>query len=285
MPYSLTHFGAVPLPDRMSEDGLDTGNISGTLVLSIGGAFDRLGAARALPPVNVISHAGLYATSGSVFWVDHAGNQIVDHAGNRMLVATEDGWLRAQVDLLRGMHGKRDRLYRRRDNDGALQWVNARLVSVQEQKTIEDAGVTAELRSTFETAMSAWRSSSLSVATGTLVSGGNVALLVSNDGNAPVNDGLLVVTASGAISSVTITSPEAGVSVTWTGTLAAGQSLVIDSGARTVRRSGASVYSGFVLNAAHTARGWFPLAEGITIFRVAVDGPGTVNFQHYDQFI
>ncbi len=54
--------------------------------------------------------------------------------------------------------------------------------------------------------------------------------------------------------------------------------------AQTVRVWGVDAYSGFVLNAGHTAAGWLPLATGETPLEITViGGDATATAQHYTQ--
>lgn len=285
MPYRIYQFGSVALPDVLPEDDLGTGAVGSSLLLAAGGAFDWATGRRRLPLRRSIPFRGRYMASESSLIVDHLGNQIVDHLGNRIIAGTAATMLRAQVDVLRAMLGSEASLYRRREDDSAVQWVTARLLQLQQVRTVDDAGVVAEVAATFETLMPAWRSSTQTATSGTAAAAGTVALVIDNGGDVTVEDAVLTVTATAAISSVRVVSAQAGVDWTWTGSLGAGSSLVVDAGAKTVRAAGVDAYSGFVLGSGHSAESWLALVKGRTPLAVTVDAAGAVSVGHWNQFV
>jgi len=108
------------------------------------------------------------------------------------------------------------------------------------------------------------------------------SLVVTNSGLLPVYDGVLsIARTSGTITSVTVSG--GGVNFVWTGSIGAGQTLVIDAGAQTVTIGAADAYAGFALGA--TARDWLPLEVGINILSVTVvGGNATISMSHYNQW-
>ena len=285
--YQIYQFDGVALPLYNPETDLSSGVAASTLRQSIGGTFDVYGSRQRLPDVVKFTTRGIYvAGDGNTLLVDHSGNRILDHSGNRILVATSLQWLRLQVDTLRARAGVRGTIWRRRWQDTTVtQWKTARLLSVKEAGSTKLRTALAELECAFETAHAAWRSSAASTVSGNLVSGGYVGLNATSDGNAPVTDPEITVTASGAITDVRIACAALGVDLRWTGTLASGHTLTIDCGAMSVFRSGSDAYSGFTLSAGHTARGWLPLAAGINALTVYADGTGTAQISHYNQWM
>lgn len=273
-------FGSVKLPLGMAEDDLSTGTVDSSLVDAIGGAFDALGSRQRLPRRRTITHTGMY-TGQKTYLVTHTGAHLVSHTGARLMVGDAKKVLRGQVDALRAKLGQVDSLWRLREDDGALQWVTARLLSVGYDQTV-DAVQTAKLRSTFETLMVGWRSQAQQVASGSMAAVGT--LLVHNGGDLPVEDALISVTATSTITSLSITTPS-GVALAWTGSLAAGQTLTIDCGARTVKRGSVSLYSGFSLGGGHTVAGWLPLAVGDNFLKVTGTGAGTITVRWYNKFV
>ena len=285
MSYRITAFGAVPLPDAMTEDDLSTGRVASSLVPTLGGALDIYGTRQRAPGKQEIEVRGMYV--GEVrYLVSHAGDQLVDHAGNLLIAGSSRNWLRQQVDALRGMVGRRDQLWRRRDEDGVRQWRTARLLGVHmEQDTERWAAEVAEVRATFEAAQGAWRGVAAVVDTASLTANVTATETVTVLGNAPVEDAIITLTATGTITSLRVRVLALGIDWTWAGTLTAGQSLVVDCGALTVRKAGLDAYSGFTLNAGHTAAGWLPLAVGDNAVLLLATGTGTATISHYDQWL
>lgn len=280
MTYALTDFNEVALPGRMPEDDLSTGMAENSLLDSIGGAFDYWQTVQRPPRKRTIPFRGIY-TGETTYLVDEAGNYIVDEAGNYIIAGYAANILRAQIDALLAQQGRRGSLWRERE-DGALQWLTARLQSVNYIRKVDDA-YTATIDCQFETLDYAWRAETATQKSVNASAGVAAGLTVSNGGDVTVYDATLTVArTSGTISGVTVTGP--GVAWTWAGSLASG-ALVIDCAAQTVRAAGVNAYSGFSLGAGHTARGWLPLEPGDTPLVVTVTGgAATVTVTHYNQF-
>lgn len=285
--YQIYQFDDVALPLYNPEATHDAGPTLSTVRASIGGTFDVYGGRRRLPQLLKIQVSGIYVSEDDyVLLVSHDGKYIVDHQGDFIATATALGYLRRQVDAIRGKQGVRGTLYRRRwDNTSVVQWKTARLLAVRERGSTEQRARYAQIDLEFETAMAAWRSLAASSASGTLVSGGAVGLNVTADGNAPISDAVITFTASGAISALAVVGLHAGIDLRYAGSIGAGSVLQIDCGAQTVLLNGANAYSGFSLGSGHTAQGWLPMAEGITPLVVESNGAGSVAISWYDQWI
>lgn len=280
--YEIYQFDGVDLPLYDKEHDLSTPVVPSMLAASVGGVYE-VRTARRLPVSHSLVLTGVYSGE-TTYWVDHAGNNIVDHNGNHLIFGNDRQMLRAQMDALTGKVGVRGNLWRRREDATTVrQWKTARLLKVNYKNTYRDRLVLAEMTATFESAMNAWRSQSQTVTQTNLSTGTAVTLDVTNGGTVSIYDASLVITASGNISSVTVTGP--GINWTWAGMLTDGQTLTVDDAAQTVRRNSTDVYSGFIRNAGHTALGWLPLAAGSTVLRVLADGPGTVAVRHYNQWM
>jgi hypothetical protein len=283
--YRIYQFGSTPLPPAMTEDDLSTGEVESTLAESVGNLYDVWGVARRLSRSQKITVRGMYEISDSgrfddnrtIYLIDHLGRFVVDHAGRNIIADYAALALRRNVDALKAQEGTRQRLYRRREDDGMVSWMLARLLRVGYLRTIDDAGVVAPIEAIFETAQAAWRANSTSTYSAALPAG----LAIQNGGDVAVNDAVLTVAATGAISWVAIKGP--GVDLLWTGSLGAGQSLVIDAGAQTVRAGGADRYSGLARGAGHTAAGWLPVAVGASSYMINADGAGTATLTFNEQ--
>lgn len=281
--YRLYQFEGIALPDRMTEDDLSTGQVESTLVDSVGSAFDYYGSTRRLPRRRTIAARGRYIGE-TLYLVDHNSNQLVDHSSNFLIAGAPGEILRARIDDLKRLVGRRGTLYRLRDSDNVLQWIQARLLVVDYVQTVANWDRVADVSATFETLMAAWREQTASSQVVSVVSGTN-AVLIANDSDISIEDATLTLAASSTITSLTVTNTASGVNWTWTGTLSSGQSLTVDAGALTVRRGSTDVYSGFVLNSGHTARGWLTLAQGDNMLYATVDGSGTLTISYYRQWM
>lgn len=109
-------------------------------------------------------------------------------------------------------------------------------------------------------------------------------ITVTNGGNATCRDGVISITAGTAnISSLTIAS--GGTDIDWTGTITAGNTLVIDCGAKSVKNNGVNAYSGFAYGGSHTLNGWLELPAGDTNITITFAGgstDSTVSVEFYD---
>lgn len=283
--YQIDQFDGVSLPLYNPEQEA-LAAVDSTLVGSVGAVFDRAGSRREMATRATLRVRGMFASTEMVYWVDHAGNYIVDHAGNRMIVATALGWLRGQVENLTGRVGVRGVLWRKRwDAESVRQWKTARLLAVRLPHDFARRLYVVECECQFESTMAAWRAATATTVSRSIAGAGYVGLTASNGGQVDVSDAVLTVTAAATITSVLVQCPSAGISLAWTGSLASGQALVIDCGARTVRAAGADAYSGLSRAAGHTAQGWLPLAKGVTPLMVYLSASGSVSLAHYNQFL
>jgi hypothetical protein len=116
------------------------------------------------------------------------------------------------------------------------------------------------------------------------------AVTIPNSGNAPYQGVVFTLTGGAAASSTTAleiyaTDGSRHWHLTWTGTLAATKSLVIDCGANTVKNDGTAAYSAGFLDASHNQDAWFEVpAGGITLTWAEThtgNGP-TLSYVSYD---
>ena len=280
MPYRIYEFDGVALPNVLPEDDLSSGVVASSIAESAGGAFDWAGSARRSPRRIVVPFAGAFAGGPeNVGLVTEAGDRIIASAGNPIVAGSAALLMRDARDLLTAKIGMRGPLWRRRESDSAIQWRTARLLAVGGTRTIADVDAIVNLTANFETTMPGWRASAQS----------SVSLLanalVGVAGNMPVRHAILTVTASATITQIMVFCAERGINWTWTGTLAAGASLVINDEAQTVQNAGADAYSGLVLGSGHTAQGWLDLAPGNQLVSVSVVGTSAaVSIAWYDVF-
>jgi len=256
MSYKLTTFDGATLPTRNASQPLDTGETTPGIVAASGGAFDRYGTRQVLPQLRrIVLVAGYTASSASA--------------------------LRTLLDALRAKEGVRGQLIRERD-DGATQWLYARLLSVSGEWRNED-GRYYELTCTWETAEPTWRSTSATVSSRSLASGSqNLSIVVA--GSAPVLDAVVQIGASsGTITVGTVTVSSIGARWTYSGTITAG-TVNFDAGAKTVKQGTVNKYSGFALAGTHSAYGWLPMTPGTMTMAIGVNGNGTAIVTHYNRW-
>jgi hypothetical protein len=108
------------------------------------------------------------------------------------------------------------------------------------------------------------------------------AVIVTNGGNALATRVILSITAGSA--PITALAIASGLhSVTYTGTIAAGKTLVLDCGAWSILNDGVDAYALFARSSAHASPYWFALTPGantVTVARVggATDSTLTLDF-------
>lgn len=246
MGLKLVRFGSVTLPDYDSEDGNDTDPTLEMLLPVLGGAFDLAGSDDGL--------RGALTLARRVLVYDEAA-----------------GALAATLDGLRALSGVREKLYAE-TADGSERWRYARL---QQLAADRDNRAPNQLlvNIVFECAPGGWRGDA--VDTTETMAGSPHTLTVANDGNRTVRDAVITITAG----SSAITSVDAAVTgetdLEWSGTLAAGDSLVFDCGAKNIKNNGADDYANFSLGANHVIDDWLRLAPGNTSIDVTFSGGST----------
>lgn len=282
MAYLIDEFDGINLPLYNPQQQDDTAPVDSALLDSVGGVFDYYGTAPRLARRQQIEITGIYL-GRTAYLTDEAGNRLVDEAGNYLIAGDAENRLRAQLQALRAKTGVRGPLWRTRQDDGAREWITARLLRVTHGKRQEEMAVMATVTCLWESMHTAWRAEMATTTAGSAVDGIALGINVSNGGDVTVYDATLTITrTSGTITTMVVIGPN--IALSWTGSLASG-SLVIDCGAQTVEAAGADSYSGFELDTGHSARGWLPLETGITPLVITVTGGNaTVTVTHYNQF-
>ncbi len=218
---------------------------SGLVALPGGGSFDAWGSERARLRPQEITVGGYWSAA--------------------TVAAME-----AKLANLKALEGVRSKLWR--SNGVSQQWRYARLMQVDSPAS-EGTPTIDEISLIFEAPAAPWYGTAHDDLT--TLDTSPKAITVTNGGNARVTNPILTLTAGSApITAVTIAVT--GVSqIKWTGTLAAGKSLVIDCGARSVKNDGANAYSGFTLETGHTIDDWLRLGPGNTAVIVTITGGST----------
>ena len=191
------------------------------------------------------------------------------------VVSTSAANFRTALNAIKAKIGKRGVLWRQWD-DGTEEWCIARLTGESSSRTpgnILDLPVDL----TFTMVSPVWYGKTINTVSGSFA-GASATLSLPNDGNAPVANAVITLT-SPASAPATITSLVVSKSgqtyFTWSGSLAAGQSLVIDCGAKSVKRAGINAYA-LVFSTSHTISDWLRLDPGANSVTFTVSPLGAV---------
>lgn len=284
MTHALVRFEGVPLPDAMPTDDLSTGMAESSLRDSIGSVYNYFGSSQRLPRRHQFTHKGKYVGEINVRVTSDGDTRVTSDGDTRVTAASKLADLTGKTDALKAMIGKWASLWRERLTDGQLTWKACRLLQVRHVETVEQANVVSEVESVFETSDVGWRSEEAVTTSGSVTDGATVALNVPNAGALQVNDAILrIERTSGTITQVSIAG--AGVDITWTGSLGAGETLMIDSGDEVAPVGSEDAYSGLSFGSGHTSDEWLPLIPGNNLYLVTVTGGNAdVSVEHYNQW-
>lgn len=246
MSYKLTTFNNVDLPAYNRESGLDTAPGLDGIVATVLGGYD--------------SWQSDIAPLATPYPLTVRG----------IVSAETDADQRAAIDALRACSRRRATLVRVADDDESEHWCYARLGQIGHRRITGVNGYQVlELGFIVE---SGWlEDKAIQYAT---LTGSPYLLAVENAGNRMVNDAILVITAgSAAITAVTLTTSN-GTHLVWTGTLAIGDELEFDMGAKSLTNDGANAYSGLSYGASHEIDDWLRI-EGEMNITITYTGGGT----------
>lgn len=268
--WHITQFGTVTLPPYNEVHQMDVVPAISGNVATLGGGFDR--------------------------WGNATAPQQFPQTITAQLTVAEDtkAATRAAVDVMRSKIGQRNILYRQSLEDcdtGDVQWAYARILSIPVTRQI-DQWESQPLQLAFEQYTNwhgqqhgSWLlddgyyldmglfldatddSATLSASPGTVP--------VTNAGNMPVYDAVVTITAGSA--AITALDVKCGTVTHWTysGTIGAGNSLVVDTGAWSVENDGADAIAGFAFGASHRIPAMLELAPGANSFVVTFTGGST----------
>jgi hypothetical protein len=264
MSYTLSRFGTLYLPQPNPSLDIGTGESQSVLFpLAGGGAFDGLGQdqARQKPPV------------------------ITYHCA---LTGDDQCEIQNQLDMIKGYIGTRAKLYRKLP-DGTEQWITARLTNIEGKHSIEDGIFNQDIDLTFKASEYPWHGRVITGAGWTFDSGynfdagmylddmlsilmvapGNITIV--NNGNYPVRNLILILhTSSVWMGPITqfIIQKTGQTDLKWTGSVVAGNALVMDCGAFTVKNAGVDAYTGLTRQVGHYLPEWIRLDPGPNTFAI-----------------
>lgn len=265
--YTLERFGAVTLPIYNPETDHSPLSARTAVVQTIAGAFDGWGdedAPLELPTTR--SYRSIVLDETAAAW-------------------------RTALDALRAQVGKRARLYRRANDDDAVQWCIARLIQNPVQRVYQ-GGYIQEVELIFQlwTGWSGHDHTTWTLDSGEILDGGLYlddsgfvetmassphTITVTNGGNRRVDNAIITITAgSSAITAVTI-AKTGETDIDWSGTVSSGNALVIDCGAYKVTNNAVNAFSGLTLGGDHAVAEWLRLDPGDNDIVVTFTGGST----------
>jgi hypothetical protein len=278
MAYHFESFGGVALPIYNIQTDQSGGVAVSTLVRTINGTIDTRPGKREVPERALFSMRGLLADlsvagAAAEYWLTGDGDRIVIGGPDVFIfsaaTAGSTNTIRMQLEALRAQIGMLGTLVRVPNTGGdGNQSLVARLLSVRQQTRVEEHRARLEIDLAFESASPYWHG----VLKTASRSGSTIS--ASNGGNAPVRDAVLTVTGSFVTTDVIVSAP--GVNFTWSGSLPAGQTLVIQG--NTVNLNG--VPSTVTIGSGHTRDVLVELEAGANA--LTVTGGASAKLDWYD---
>lgn len=267
MSYKLERFGTLTLPIYNPSQDVGVGPARAQLQdLPGGGVFDLLGSERASPGAQSVSRQGT--------------------------IHGDDLPMLAELRALKAKIGSRDRLFRRAQASGEIEWSWARLVNVRSERGVGDRYM-LDVDIDFSVISPTWYGSRHG--DGWLLDAGEYLdagldldeegsdvwtlygsttnVVINNGGNAIVKNAILrIIPGSAPITAVTV-SKSGQTEITYTGTINPSQVLEIDCGAWSVKNNGVDDYDGLTYGSGHVIDGLLRLDPGAnTIGIVKVGG-------------
>jgi hypothetical protein len=267
--YTVERFGSYTIPDLQSLD-IGTGQSQLGTITTPSGGWDTLGTEQA-------EQAFPYTVTASGMIVGATA------------AAAETAWA-----AMKALRGTRAKLYRRMlDTPGTIQWAWARVTRVPARREAQDRRH-VKFEITFDV-WSQWRSEYQGVwllddgyylddgydldttdALDVMASSPHT-YTASNGGNTTVFDPIITVTAIGANITALLITKTGETALNYAGTITAGQALVIDCGAYTVKNNGTADYANFSLTSNHVITDWLRLDPGDNTITFTFTGGSTTS--------
>ena len=282
--YRLTAFSTVSLQHYNQVDSIGSGATpTAYQTLPEGGALDLYGSQQ--------KHPGM-----------------VERSVTRRLKASTQASLESLFFQLIALRGKRERLYRQTAT-GDIHWQYARLVEVIAERNYEQTKFQSiqDISLRFVTQEAFWRgdlggvwylNSGEFLNTGlSLNSGATYPLTtsptsltvsigtVSDVGRAPIRAVRMAISAGASDMSAVTIARVGGESLTFSGTILAGNDLIIDTGTMQVLNDNADAYDDLAISSTADLAAWFALESGDNDITVAFTGGGTgkeISFSYYE---
>jgi len=246
--FGADYAGATVLPDGLASQNVMPDAMTPSMIkLPGGGVFNPYGADEALPQGTILVARGAYTAADRAALLD-------------------------LVDALRAWNGKTSNLYVSTTTT-AYRWRKARIWCDDQPVTPHSlAGFWQPMTLTFELEDTIWHGDD-ATDTITMTNAATTDTIV-NDGNATVRSIILTYTVAVAGNTVTnliIENETASYicKIQYADTIALGEALVIDCGAKTVLNNGVNGFADFsIITATHTKTEWLVLAPGNNTIKV-----------------
>jgi hypothetical protein len=275
--YKIYQFGTMVLPNYNADQDIGLEAPSKYAALPWGGAFDYLGGEKARP--------GGYKLNKPC--------TLLSEVVTTFQAAKEE--LQSEYNALKVLVGSEDKLYRLRFADGVMEWAWARLEGIKGTRKSGDI-LTLSFTLEFYIESPCWYSTTMhaydwhivgiapadTLLTTLAESKGAAVKYIDNTSNIDQPAALFTLTAISTVTSVIINNTTTGYSFSYTGTLAAGDTLVIDTGAMSVKKNGVDAYSLFVPPANHEE--WMHIAPGENKLTINITGGGRLALEYYAAF-
>ncbi len=282
--YRLIRFGTIDLQHYNQVDAIGSG-VTPTAYQNLpeGGALDLFGSQQ--------KHPGA-----------------VERSKSMRLTATTDAALETIFMQLLALRGKRERLYRQ-TSSGDIHWQYARLVEVTAERNYEMAKFKRlqDISLRFVTQEAFWRGDLGGVwyfdsgeyfDSGLAFDSGQVYSLttsptsfaisvgtVTDAGRAAIRAVRMAIDAGASSMSAITIARTGGESITFSGTILANKTLVIDTGTMQVTNDGVDAYDDLTLSPTADLAAWFALEPGSNTITVTFTGGGAgkqISFSYYE---
>lgn len=285
MSYVLWSFDGQPIPQSVGSEGAH----------DIGGG--HITSRPTMTGSGIVHHPLVPLPSGATF--DPLGSNLalrssMDITAKVNLVAT-GAPLKTALDTWLSRLGKRATMIRQGD-DGSQHSATARLVVVDANRAYKNRNF-LPVTLTWTLTGLPWSGTSYDLTMVDMIDSDDlpatgadgptaypVTLTLVNAGNVNQDAVTITVTAgTSTITAVSLTNSTTGHNPAWAGSLTTGQSLVIDTGARSVQKNGADDYADFTPPSSYEK--WFTLAPGANTLSLSITPGGageSIRFQYTD---
>lgn len=214
--------------------------------------------------------------------VDVLGDEDIAYSADTLvkefdLLASTPSALATALDAVRALRGKRDVLTIQ-TYAGSSRWAYARCMNVRYSRTRRNFNwQRVGLR--FLVEQNLWNGTAQNTTAGKTT---GQTIVINNGGNANVDDMRVEITApaGNSISTIVVECATAGVKITYGGTVAASEVLVLDSGEWLVTNHDNDDYGNLALSPGHAIAHLFRLLPGNNTYTLTFTGGGTAQFRY-----